>query len=49
MSVKPIFVWYDLWIGIFIDRAKGCAYVFPVPCFGFRVSWRVGQQEAHDG
>lgn len=32
--VKPIFAWYDLWVGVFIDRPKRRIYVFPVPCFG---------------
>lgn len=32
--VRPIFAWYDIWIGVFIDRPKRRIYVFPVPCFG---------------
>lgn len=40
MTVKPIFAWYDIWIGVFIDRAKRRAYVFPVPMLGFVIEWR---------
>lgn len=34
MTIKPIFAWYDLWIGVFVDQAKRRVYIFPVPCFG---------------
>ncbi len=34
LRVRPIFAWYDCWIGVFIDRPKGRLYIFPVPCFG---------------
>lgn len=34
LRVRPIFAWYDLWIGVFIDRPKRRVYIFPVPCFG---------------
>jgi hypothetical protein len=40
MKVKPIFAWYDLWIGLFIDRQKHCLYIFPVPMFGIKITWR---------
>lgn len=35
MTIKPMFAWYDIWIGVFVDTAKRRVYVFPVPCFGF--------------
>jgi hypothetical protein len=45
---RPIFAWYDLWVGVFVDRAKRRVYVFPVPCIGVVVSW--GQTErANEG
>lgn len=37
MRVRPIFAWYDLWIGAFYDRAKRRLYIFPIPCFGFYI------------
>lgn len=39
LRVKPIFAWYDLWIGAFFDRPKRRLYVFPVPCFGVVIEW----------
>ncbi len=39
MTVKPIFAWYDLWVGVFINRDKRRVYIFPVPCLGLLVSW----------
>ena len=43
MKIQPIFRWFDLWVGVFIDRPKRRVYVFPVPCFGIVVS--IGQEE----
>lgn len=39
MRVRPVCAWYDLWVGVFIDRPKRRLYVFPVPCLGLRVDW----------
>lgn len=38
-KVRPIFAWYDLWVGVFIDREKRRAYIFPLPMVGLVVSW----------
>lgn len=40
MKIKPIFAWYDLWVGVFIDRPNHRVYIFPIPCFGVRIQWR---------
>lgn len=29
VSIK--FIWYDLWIGVFIDTAKNKVYICPMP------------------
>ncbi len=34
MTVRPMFAWFDLWIGVFVDRPRRRVYVFPFPCFG---------------
>lgn len=39
IRVKPIFAWYDIWVGVFIDRAKKRLYFFPVPCFGIVIEF----------
>jgi hypothetical protein len=43
MKAKFIFAWYDLWIGIFIDKSKRRVYIFPVPCFGIMIALREGK------
>ena len=45
MSVRPIFAWFDLWIGVFVDWPKRRVYVFPVPCFGLVIQFK---DPAHD-
>lgn len=30
MTVRPIFAWFDLWVGVFIDRPGQRVYIFPV-------------------
>lgn len=39
MRVRFIFAWYDLWVGVFIDRAKRRIYVLPLPCVGIAVDF----------
>lgn len=40
MTVRPVFAWYDFWIGLFYDRGKRRLYVFPVPCVGFYLQFK---------
>lgn len=39
MKVRPMFAWYDLWVGVFVDRPKRRIYVFPLPCLGLRIDF----------
>jgi len=39
-AVRLQLLWYDLWIGVYIDRASKRAYVCPLPCVVF--SWNYG-------
>ena len=39
MSVRPMFAWYDLWIGAFWDGNKRRLYIFPLPCIGVRIDF----------
>ena len=34
MTIRPIFAWYDIWIGAYWDRARRRLYLFPVPMLG---------------
>lgn len=34
MKIRPIFAWYDLWVGAFWDRTKRRLYILPLPCVG---------------
>lgn len=37
LTVQPFFAWYDLWVGLYVDRKGQVLYFFPIPCFGFRI------------
>ena len=38
-NIKPIFAWYDMWVGAFVDRKNRRLYLFPFPCLGLRIEW----------
>lgn len=38
MKAKPIFRWFDLWVGVYVDVPGRRVFVFPVPCFGVELS-----------
>jgi hypothetical protein len=40
MRVRPIFAWYDLWVGIFWDRHRRRLYILPVPTLGIVIEFR---------
>ena len=46
MKVRPIFAWYDLWVGAFWDAAKRRLYVFPVPTLGLVIQFGGGAEIA---
>ena len=39
MTIRPIFAWYDLWIGAYWDATKRRLYIFPVPMFGLLIQF----------
>jgi len=39
LRVRLIFAWYDLWVGVYIDRPRRRVYVLPLPMVGVMVSW----------
>lgn len=42
---KIIAAWYDLWIGIFVDRESQYLYFFPIPMIGIRWYYGPGKWE----
>jgi len=47
-SVKFLFAWYDIWIGVFIDKNKKLIYFFPVPMLGLRFKYGYMKYEPHE-
>lgn len=35
--IKPFFRWYDLWIGLYIDKPNRTLYVCPLPMIGLKI------------
>lgn len=42
ITIKPVFAWYDFWIGLFYDTGKRKLYIFPLPMFGFCITFGRG-------
>ena len=40
MTIKPIFAWYDFWVGVYVDRAGRRVYIFPLPCLGLIIQFK---------
>ena len=34
MNIRPIFAWFDLWVGAYWDGTNRRLYVLPLPCIG---------------
>jgi hypothetical protein len=37
--VRPLFAWFDLWIGVFVDRPRRRVYILPIPMVGIVIEW----------
>jgi hypothetical protein len=48
MSIRPIFAWYDLWVGAFWDAGKRRLYILPIPCCGVVIDFRRAAQVLKD-
>lgn len=33
-KIRLLHAWYDLWVGVYVDRAKRRVYILPLPCLG---------------
>lgn len=40
MTIKPIFAWYDFWVGLFWDSKKRRLYVFLIPMVGIVIEFK---------
>lgn len=45
MKIRPLFAWYDFWVGAYWDRANRRLYVLPIPMFGFVVDFGRAETE----
>lgn len=41
MRIRPLFAWYDLWIGAFWDRKQRKLYLLPLPMIGVVLQFKV--------
>jgi hypothetical protein len=39
MMIRPVFAWYDFWIGAYWDRSRCRLYVLPLPMCGFVIQF----------
>lgn len=37
MTIKPLFAWYDFWVGAYWCRKNRILYVLPIPCLGVAI------------
>ena len=35
--MRPIFAWYDFWVGVFYDKRKSILYILPIPMIGLKI------------
>lgn len=45
MKVRFFFAWFDMWVGVFVDRKKRRVYVLPLPCTGVVIEWGIERRE----
>lgn len=40
LKIRPLFAWFDFWVGAYWDKKARKLYVLPLPIFGFTIEWR---------
>jgi hypothetical protein len=43
MRIRPVFAWYDMWVGAYWDRRGRRLYVLPLPCLGLVLEFSDGR------
>lgn len=46
IRVKPVFAWFDLWVGVFVDLKNQRVFVLPFPCIGVVITKSVSDSVA---
>ena len=39
MKIKPLFKWFDMWVGFFWDSKGRKLYILPLPCIGIVIEF----------
>jgi hypothetical protein len=39
MRIRPVFAWYDCWVGAYWDRARRRLYLLPLPMLGLVIEF----------
>lgn len=37
--VNCCFRWYDMWVGVYVDRENRVLYVCPLPCIALKIEY----------
>jgi hypothetical protein len=45
VKIKPIFKWYDIWIGFYYDRENKTLYFFPIPMLGLKIEFKAKKNQ----
>lgn len=39
MRIKPLFAWFDFWVGVFWNSRQRRLYILPLPCIGLVIDF----------